>query len=225
MENQEALFEAVRSGDCARIREILDAEPGLIDAHNSLGQGAVLLARYHRQDEALAILLERAPTLNLWEAAAVGDNDRLLELLDGDGAALDAHSPDGFTPLGLAAFFGQETIVHNLLARGADPNVAANNTMQVAPLHSAVAGQHLRIVRMLVEADAQVNVAQQKGFTPLHGAAHSGNVELVQYLLSHGAEVSARTAGGQTALDLALTQAHRKVVGLLEAARPKTPEI
>ena len=223
MENQEALFEAVRAGDGARVREILDAEPRLIDARNSLGQGAVLLAKYHRQDEALAVLLGRAPTLNLWEAAAVGDNESAMELLEGDDGSLNDHLPDGFTALGLAAFFGQETIVHNLLAKGADPNVAANNAMQVAPLHSAVAGQHMRIVRMLVEAGAQVNVAQQQGFTPLHGAAHSGNVEMVRYLLSHGAEVSARTASGQSALDLALTQAHEEVVHLLEAEGPAAP--
>jgi ankyrin repeat protein len=102
-------------------------------------------------------------------------------------------SPDGNTPLGLASFFGHLDIVNTLLQYHADPNVASNNAMHVAPLHSAVAGNHLEIAAKLIEAGADVNAIQAEGFTPLMGAAQNGNLQMVQLLLDHGADVNART--------------------------------
>ena len=43
----------------------------------------------------------------MFEAATFGDLDRLTELLAEDPELVDAISGDGFTPLHLAAFFGQ----------------------------------------------------------------------------------------------------------------------
>ncbi len=217
MADAAAFFEAVRKGDLVAIREALDGDPGLIEARNELGQGGVLLGKYHRQDAAVALMIERGAALNIWEASAVGDTDLVMRLLDADPGLLDAASPDGFTPLGLAAFFGNETIVHNLLAKGADPNRPSSNAMQVAPLHAAVAGACMDAVKLLVEAGAAVNQRQSQGFSALHGAAGAGNTEMVRYLLAHGADPEARSAAGQSVLDLALSQGREEVVRLLEA--------
>ncbi len=215
MGNSGTMLEAVRAGDTDKITALLAADAELVNARNDLGQSAVLLAKYHRQDAVVQLLLGRNPILNIWEAAAVGDGGRAMELLETDPKLLNQHSQDGFTPLGLAAFFGSETIAHNLMAKGANPNIASNNPMQVAPLHSAVAGGHMAIVRMLVESGANVNAVQQQGFTPLHGAANSGDELIVRYLLQNGAEPGARAENGQTAMDFALAQGHQSIVNLL----------
>jgi ankyrin repeat protein len=215
MENSETILDAVRAGDVARVAELLDAEPELIQARNELGQSAVLLAKYHRKDEVAALLVNRGVRLDAWEAAAVGDVERVMEMLDTEPDLVNAHSQDGFTPLGLAAFFGHETIVHNLLAKGANPDVVSANPMRVAPLHSAVAAGQMGIVRLLVEAGANVNAPQQQGFTALHGAAAGGDELIVRYLLAKGAAAEARAENGQTALDLALAQGHGGIAELL----------
>jgi ankyrin repeat protein len=215
MANNETMLEAARAGDTDKITALLAADAKLVNARNDLGQSAVLLAKYHRQDAVVQLLLGRNPILNIWEASAVGDSDRVMELLEADPKLLNQHSRDGFTPLGLAAFFGSETIAHNLMAKGANPNIASNNPMQVAPLHSAVAGGHMAIVRMLVESGANVNAVQQQGFTPLHGAANLGDELMVRYLLANGADPSARAENGQTAMDFALARGHQSTVNLL----------
>ncbi len=211
----EAILDAVRDGNTGKVAMLLDQEPGLVNARNELGQSPILLAKYHRRDELVNLLLGRGAVLNIWEASAVGDLDRVMELLDTDDTLADAHSADGFTVLGLSAYFGHEQIVHNLLAKGANPNRAASNPLQATPLHSAVAAGHMSIVRLLVEAGAGVNLTQQQGFTPLHGAAANGDELMVRYLLANGATANARAASGQTPLDLALASGHPAVAALL----------
>src|SRR6266542_5425219 len=102
----------------------------------------ILEALYQgRMDEAQALLAEQ-PELDVFEAAATGSNDRLAALLRDDPARATAWSPDGFTPLHLAAFFGHRDAVALLAERGADVGVVSRHEfVRVTPLHSAVAGE------------------------------------------------------------------------------------
>jgi ankyrin repeat protein len=102
-----------------------------------------------------------------------------------------------------------------LLARGADPNLAARNPMKVRAIHAAAASGSLSIVRALIEAGADVNAPQEKGFTPLHEAAATGKLELVRILLDHGASPDQTTEDGKSALDLARDEKQDAVVDLL----------
>lgn len=213
----EEFFNAARAGDIEQMKTLLAANPDLLNERNQLGQGAVLLARYHRKTAAVEFLLAQNPDLNLHEAAAVGALDQVRTIVHERGRLIDSHSKDGFTPLALAAFFGHTAVAQYLIDQGANVSLAANNPMKVAPLHAAVSGRHFEIARMLVDSDADVNARQQQGWTPLHGAAQSGDEALVKLLLAKGADREARADTGQTALDVAMTHGHGPVASLLEA--------
>ncbi len=94
--------------------------------------------------------------------------------------------------------------------------------MHVAPLNSAVAGNHYDIASKLIEAGADVNMKQAGGFTALMGAAQNGNAQIVQLLLEHGADINARVDkkaqqfADMTALDLANQANAAQVVSLLQ---------
>src|SRR5690242_10045699 len=108
----------------------------------------VLAALYEgRRDEAEA--LAREP--DVLEAAALGRLDVLRTHLEGDPDALSARTPEGFTPLHLAAFFGGGAAVRVLLAAGAPPDADADNERSVRPLHSATAASDHDAVRALLE--------------------------------------------------------------------------
>ncbi|MGD9894112.1 MAG: hypothetical protein AB7U18_22735, partial [Dehalococcoidia bacterium] len=72
-----AIFEAVRENDAERVARLVREEPALSRARNEDGLSVVLLARYTRKLEALASLLAAGGTLVVFEAAAVGDGERL----------------------------------------------------------------------------------------------------------------------------------------------------
>ncbi|MCP5114698.1 MAG: hypothetical protein GY953_28040 [bacterium] len=211
----EALLEAARHGKVDQIRELLEADPAVGSYRNESGQSAVLLAKYHRQQEAVALLLDLGVELNIYEAAAVGDGERVGQLIEEDRLRLNSFSQDGFSPLMLAAFFGNTDVAADLIAGGADVNATSKNPMRLRAIHLAAAGRNLEIVRRLVKAGADVNATQQQGFTPMHAAANNGDEEMVRFLLAHKADRNARSEGQQTALDIAMTEGHAGVAKLL----------
>ena len=210
-----AIFEAIQQGDAERVRELADAA----GQRNDEGVSALLFAEYYGRDELVEALRRRRGELDVFEAAALGDVDRLRTLLADDPALVDAYADDGFFPLGLAAFFKRPDAVRLLLDRGADPNQQSRHAqIVVRPIHSAAAdGGSTEIARLLLDAGADVNARQPGGFTPLHAAAQVGNEELVALLLEHGADPDARLEEGRTPADLAREAGHRDVAERIPA--------
>jgi uncharacterized protein len=164
--------------------------------------GSELLDALYRGDrEVVAAKLAEGLELTIFEAAAVGALDRVHELLLLEGGFVDLWSPDGFTALHLAAFFGHDEVAEELIRRGADVSAVSRNPLQVQAIHSAAAGNHTDVVRTLLAHDADPNARQEGGFTPIHAAAQNGNDELFDLLVSRGADVEAITDDGRTAAD------------------------
>jgi uncharacterized protein len=198
------VFELIDAGDEDMLRDELERDPDLAGTRNADGLSPVLYALYNGKSELVEPLLDANPPLDVFDAAAVGRTRGLEELLDGEPGLVTSWSKDGFTPLHLAAFFGEEEAVKILLERGADVNVVSRNpNIVVTPLHSAAAGSHPGVVKLLLEAGADVNAAQDRGFTPLHSAANNDDRESAEALLAAGADPRLTTDDGKTAADLA----------------------
>ena len=161
-------------------------------------------------------LLESGVELDVFEAAATGRTERLVELIKKNPSLTNAYSPDGFTPLGFAVFFGQPEVVKALLNAGADPNLPSRESMKVTPLASAAAAKQTELARLLIEHGADVNARAAGGHIPLHEASANGNVELVKLLIENGADVHAKTDDGKTPLDFATEYKQDEVIALLE---------
>ena len=220
MTTTDDLFAAIQSDDAAKIKSLLTAEPALATARNEKGLSAVLFARYSNRLKALAALLAAKPHLDIFEAAAAGEQARVQELLERDPALARAAAIDGGTALHLAAYFRHAEIAQALIRAGADVNAVAPGFGNVQPLHSAAAGHQLSIVKMLLEAAANPNARQHMGYTALHEAANSGDVEMARLLLKYGADPAAQTDTGQTALAIAEEKGKSEVATLLREARP-----
>jgi ankyrin repeat protein len=209
------IFEAIAKGDLDRVQKLLAEDAELAGARDAQGLSAVTQARYHGHDDIVDALLDAEPELDVFEAAAVGRIERVRELIEIDPALVSAFSPDGFTPLHLAAFFGHPQIARLLVEHGADTHAVARNPMQVMPLHSAAAARQLEISKLLVDQGADVNAAQERGFTPLHEAAQNGDVKLTRLLLERGADRERAAEDGRRAADFAAAGRHDEVLALL----------
>jgi ankyrin repeat protein len=183
-----SIFDAIASGDVTRARQLVDADPLQAVARNEQRVSALMIARYHSQTEIVALLLDAAADLDVFEAAALGVVERLEELVDEDPRKAKARSADDATALHFASFFGQPECVRLLLEHGADVHAVSPTFGNVTPLHSGAAADSLEIVRLLVEHGADVNARQNGGFTALDAAVQNENDELVRYLEGHGAE-------------------------------------
>jgi uncharacterized protein len=209
------IFEAIAEGDLDRVRKLLAEDATLAGARDAQGLSAVTQARYHGHDDIVDALIDAGPELDVFEAAAVGRIERVRQLVEIDPALASAFSPDGFTPLHLAAFFGYPDIARLVVEHGADTQAVARNPMQVMPLHSAAAARQLEIAKLLVDRGADVNASQERGFTPLHEAAQNGDVELTRLLLGRGADPDQVAEDGRGAADFAAARGHEEVLALL----------
>jgi ankyrin repeat protein len=202
------LFAAIEAGDVERVRALLVEDPGLANARDATGVSALMRARYRFDRPVSDALLAVDPDLDIFEASTLGYVDRLRERLEEDPARAMAYSPDGFTPLHLAAFFGKPEVARILLDAGASVAAYTTNDLANQPLHAAAAGRQIEVSRELVAAGADVNATQHGGYTPLHEAAQHGDVELAELLLSAGADPAIALPDGTTPADLAERAGH-----------------
>jgi len=148
-----------------------------------------LQALYAGDAERAHELLPPDGELSVFEAAAFGKLERLAEMLRDDPAQSGALSDDGFTPLHLAVFGGQEESARVLLEHGADPNALAESPIaKVRPLGTAAFVRSVPLARLLLDSGADVNGRGDGGFTALHTAAQNRDEELVRLLIERGAD-------------------------------------
>ena len=109
-----------------RAVQALLAHPGAdVNALNAAGESALMLAALKGDLVWCRRLVERGARVQQpgWSPihyAATGPNVEVVDFLLGKGADIDSASPNGSTPLMMAARYGSEASVDLLLGRGAD---------------------------------------------------------------------------------------------------------
>ena len=184
----------------------------------ALDPGSPILAALYQRKRDEAERLADGAALSIWEAAALGRDHRLAELLRETPALVNAWAADGFTPLQLASFFSTVRTVQLLLDAGAAVAATARNDMGIQALHAAIAARNRDAARLLLERGADPNARQQLGYTPLMGAASAGFDDTVSLLLARGADPLSVSDDGKTAAAIALEHGHGALAEQLSRA-------
>ena len=209
-------LESIQKGNLSRINQLLDTNPALVNSKAKDGVSVVLLALYHgHQDIALAIAAKK-PILDIFEASVLGKTEQVRNLIHREPSTVNSYSPDGFTPIALAAYLGQKEVTEYLLEKGANVNAIAKNATGFTALTGAIANNHVEVSKMLVRRGADVNHRYEGGASPLMEASMNGNLELVRFLLENGADPNARTSDGKTSMSFAKEKNHGEVIEALK---------
>nr|XP_019955660.1 PREDICTED: ankyrin-2 isoform X1 [Paralichthys olivaceus] len=184
---------------------------------------AIALQQGHNQ--VVSVLLEndtkgkvRLPALHI--AARKDDTKSAALLLQNDHNAdvqskmmvnrTTENGKSGFTPLHIAAHYGNVNVATLLLNRGAAVDFTARNG--ITPLHVASKRGNTNMVRLLLDRGSQIDAKTRDGLTPLHCAARSGHDTAVEVLLERGAPLLARTKNGLSPLHMAAQGDHVECV-------------
>ena len=193
-----ALIAAAEKGDLEGVAKAMRAG-GVITARDQRGRNAVLAAAYGNHVPASLLLMAAGSDVNAKDdqgnsafliAAAEGYLD-VVKLALRSGADVNSTNRFGGTGLIPAAHHGHVAVVKELLTTPI-PVDHVNNFGWTALLEAIVLGNggpaHTEIVKMLVAAKANVNIADKDGVTPLAHAKKKGYAEIVKILEGAGAK-------------------------------------
>nr|XP_055028240.1 ankyrin-3 isoform X7 [Misgurnus anguillicaudatus] len=184
---------------------------------------AVALQQGH--DQVVSLLLEndtkgkvRLPALHI--AARKDDTKSAALLLQNDHNAdveskmmVNRTTESGFTPLHIAAHYGNINVATLLLNRGAAVDFMARN--DITPLHVAAKRGNGNMLKLLLDRGANIEAKTKDGLTPLHCGARSGHEQVVEMLLDRGAPILSKTKNGLSPLHMATQGDHLNCVQLL----------
>ena len=107
-------------------------------------------------------------------------------------------------------------------------SLVGSSRLNPTPLHRAVDNGNVEIVRILVNAGADLNIKSSRGSdpTPLHIAVQDGNAELVRILVDAGADPNIRNHsnyGRQTPVDIAIGKGYLEIVRIITGTSQQLP--
>ena len=215
------------------------ARPPQAPTQSAIGSEALYAAIEKGDVEMVRLLVEGGADVNaaegfggntpLHEAVEQGDAE-MVKILVAAGADVNAEGYFNRTPLSLAAEEGATEIMQILLGSGSDADTpsggedkeaASTPSIGSEALYTAIEKGDVEMVRLLVEAGADVNAAEGfGGDTPLHEAVEQGDAEIVKILVAAGADVNAEGYFDRTPLSLAAEEGATEIMQILLGSGP-----
>ncbi|HSZ17358.1 MAG TPA: ankyrin repeat domain-containing protein [Terracidiphilus sp.] len=211
----------IQSGATAEVADAIENDPGLAVWRDSQDVSALMWSVYTGQtmvrDFLVAKLAAWKLPLDVFEAAATGNEARLQAILSESSESALVYSGDGWTALHLAAAFGTPLSVAALIFRGANVHAVSKNAQKNQPLHAAVAlGRNTSAIELLLAHGADVNATQAGGYTAIFSAATANRKDLAELLLNHGANPQIASDDGKTPAEFARERGHADLAAWLE---------
>ncbi|HEX8561840.1 MAG TPA: ankyrin repeat domain-containing protein [Flavobacterium sp.] len=159
------------------------------------------------------VCLSYGQNSNVFDIARKGTVAEAQMLLDKDPYAFSALSPEGFTPLILACYRGNNDVAAFLISHGSDVNV--NSPMGTALMAAVVKG-NTEIAKLLLESKAKPDMADANGTTALIYAVKFQNSEIIKLLLTHKADKSLLDKDKKSAFEYATFSGNESIIQLLK---------
>src|SRR5436190_1808978 len=125
MPSNKEITEWIQKGANDKLKSSLEQDATLADGKTEHGISYLLFASYCRNKAAVDLIKNKKSNIDLFEASAGGDVARVSAAVERQLDLVNSFSSDGFSPLGLACFFGQHLAARYLIGNGEDVNLAS----------------------------------------------------------------------------------------------------
>jgi len=223
-----ALHLASKNGNVEIIQHLIDSGEILdLDAQTNLGMSPLVVTSVYGHLSSMKLLIANGANVHkvngeygtpLHQAAALGHLNMFEYLLFATTLDINLPTISGVTPLMLTAEKGQFEFVKALLQEKAEVNAQMNDGLSA--LHLATA--NIKIVEILYEHGANIDIKSDSHGTPMTRAVMLGHLDVVKYLIEKKADINITTLLGETPLMLA---AEHGQIELVKALLQKKAEV
>ncbi|XP_030751415.1 uncharacterized protein LOC115878949, partial [Sitophilus oryzae] len=171
----------------------------------------ILLALLENNADALSKDKEGNTALHY---AILNDCTDVIDVLIAQGIDINAKNDQFHTVLYSACRYDIPDVVKRLISHNADVSIK-ENCLGWSPLHRACEEGNLDVVRVLLDAGANVSDVTKFKDTPLHRAVGKGHEGIVEELVRRGGDVTAVNGRGESVLDIARKRQSKEILELL----------
>ncbi|XP_059170595.1 putative ankyrin repeat protein RF_0381 [Physella acuta] len=231
--NQVLFFDAVRSGNCKKVKMMLKKKQIDVNCCNPTdpsGPTAIIVSSQLQLIEMVKLLMKARPkgaNVNLeandgrraiWWAAKTGNVELTKILLSERNCDVNYIDKEtGCTPLYRAVLSNSVGVVRELIQAGADVNTRRLQLDKTAetPLMKAIQLDNIEMCQLLINSMCKIQSKTGDGFTALHFAVVYRRYDICELLLQNLIKVNAKTKHGVTAMTVAIEQHNAVMVRLL----------
>lgn len=234
--NDASFFKVIKSGNVNAVRIFLNAgmNPNIKDKNS--GATPLHWVVLNKNIEIVKELLKNNAEINaknndgdtpLLQTVMTGQTD-ILNILLKNGSDVNAKNNNGDSSLLIASFWGKFDVLKLLLLNGA--NIYDKDKNGYTAIHLAIYRQFginksdeniYKIVSLLLNRGAKINLKSNIGITPLMQAAIDDDYNIAKLLIKKGADINVKTNDRATALDIAIINKNRKIATLLQSKGAK----
>lgn len=150
---------------------------------------------------------------SIFDIARKGSLEEIEVFLKTNPNTIDVVNNNGFTPLILACYSGNNKVATHLIEKGC--NINYKSEMGTALMAAVVRG-NTEMVNILLNHNADINSTDDNGVTALLFAVQFTNVEIVKILLNHKADKTLMDKEGKTAFEYAVLSGKDEIINLLK---------
>jgi uncharacterized protein len=151
--------------------------------------------------------------LNVFDIGRKGTVKQAKEILKNNIKAFNVINDEGYSPLVLACYRGNNEVAKFLIQNGSDIN---GNSKMGTPLMACIVKGNNEIAKLLIENKADVNSTDANGTTALIYATNFKNYEIVSLLIKADADYNKEDNRGNSALEYAILLNDDKLIETLK---------
>lgn len=150
--------------------------------------------------------------LDVFDIAKKGTIENAIEVLKTNPNAFNIVDKNGFSPLTLSCYYGNNKVATFLINKGIEIN---SNSKFGTPLMAAIVKGNNEIAKLLIEKNADINFEDENGITALIYAVQFSNKEMVSLLIQKKANKSHQDKKGKTAFEYAVFAGNEEIINIL----------
>ena len=152
-------------------------------------------------------------SINVFDISRKGTVEQAKAIFKENPNAFNIVNDDGFSPLILACYRGNNEVAKIIIGSGCDIN---NNSKMGTALMAAIVKGNNEIAKLLIEKKANVHSSDGNGTTALLYAVQFKNYEMASLLIKADADYSVKDNRGNSALDYAILANDDKLIEILK---------